>query len=391
MKNILPTYTILISRYLAKSFLAIWAVATVISCGSKDETPASADSTHVENSVMLSAAQLKNSGIVIGKIEQKSISSVLKVNGRIDVPPQNIISVSVPMGGYLKYTKLLPGMHLSKGEVIAIMEDQQYIQLQQDFLTAKARLIFTANEYNRQKELNQSKASSDKVFQQTEVDYTTEKINVKSLAERLKLIGINPDKLDENTISKSINIYSPIDGYVSKVNVNIGKFTQPSEVLFELINPTDIHLALTIFEKDLSKLSIGQKLFAYTNSQPDKKYECEIILIGKNLSTERSTEVHSHFEDYDKSLIPGMYMNAEIEIQNNTVYALPEEAIVRFENNQYVFLAETDTRFTIQEIKTGDVEKGFVEIISGVGLTDKKIVIKGAYNLLMAMKNKVEE
>lgn len=391
MKNILPTYTILTSRYMVKSILTIWAVATVISCGSKNETPASADSTHVENSVTLSAAQLKNSEIVLGKIEQKPISSVLKVNGRIDVPPQNIISVSVPMGGYLKYTKLLPGMHLSKGEVIAIMEDQQYIQLQQDFLTAKARLIFTANEYNRQKELNQSKASSDKVFQQTEVDYTTEKINVKSLAERLKLIGINPDKLDENTISKSINIYSPIDGYVSKVNVNIGKFTQPSEVLFELINPTDIHLALTIFEKDLSKLSIGQKLFAYTNSQPDKKYECEIILIGKNLSTERSTEVHSHFEDYDKSLIPGMYMNAEIEIQNNTVYALPEEAIVRFENNQYVFLAETDTRFTIQEIKTGDVEKGFVEIISGVGLTDKKIVIKGAYNLLMAMKNKVEE
>jgi membrane fusion protein, heavy metal efflux system len=376
---------------MAKSILAICTLATIISCGSKNETSASADSTHVETSVTLSAAQLKNAGIVLSKIEQKSISSVLKANGRIDVPPQNIISVSVPMGGYLKYTKLLPGMHLSKGEVIAIMEDQQYIQLQQDYLTAKARLIFTANEYNRQKELNQSKASSDKVFQQTEVDYTTEKINVKSLAERLKLIGINPNKLDENTISKSINIYSPIDGYVSKVNVNIGKFTQPSEVLFELINPDDIHLALTIFEKDLSKLSIGQKLFAYTNSQPDNKYECEIILIGKNLSTERSTEVHSHFENYDKSLIPGMYMNADIEIKNNTVYALPEEAIVRYQNNQYIFFAETDSRFTIQEIKTGDMEKGFVEIISGVGLTDKKIVIKGAYNLLMAIKNKVEE
>jgi len=391
MKNLLHTYTIIISRYMKTSILAICILVTVISCGSKNETPASADSTHVENSVTLSAAQLKNAGIVLGKIEQKSISSVLKVNGRIDVPPQNMISVSAPMGGYLKYTKLLPGMHLSKGEVIAVMEDQQYIQLQQDYLTAKARLIFTANEYNRQKELNQSKASSDKVFQQTEVDYTTEKINVKSLGERLELIGINPDKLDENTISKSINIYSPINGYVSKVNVNIGKFTQPSEVLFELINPADIHLALTIFEKDLSKLSIGQKLFAYTNSQPDKKHECEIILIGKNLSTERSTEVHSHFENYDKSLVPGMYMNAEIEIKNNNVYALPEEAIVRFQNNQYVFVAEAETMFTIQEVKTGDSEKGFIEIVSGEGLVDKKIVVKGAYNLLMTMKNKVEE
>jgi membrane fusion protein, heavy metal efflux system len=391
MKNIRQTYTKIIPHYMTKSIFAICALATVISCGSKNGAPASVDSTHVENSVALSAAQLKNAGIVLGKIEQRSISGVLKVNGRIDVPPQNMISVSVPMGGYLKYTKLLPGMHLSKGEVIAVMEDQQYIQLQQDYLTAKARLNFTANEFNRQKELNQSKASSDKVFQQTEVDYATEKINVKSLAERLELIGINPAKLDENTISKSINIYSPIDGYVSKVNVNIGKFTQPSEVLFELINPSDIHLALTIFEKDLSKLSIGQKLFAYTNSQPDKRHECEIILIGKNLSAERSTEVHSHFENYDKTLVPGMYMNAEIEIKNTNVYALPEEAIVRFQNNQYIFLAESDASYSIHEVKTGVFENGFIEIVSGESLVDKKVVVNGAYHLLMTMKNKVEE
>ena len=391
MKNIFQTYLITISNYLTKSILLIFSLASFISCGSKNEVPASADSTHVENAVTLSAAQLKNAGIVLGKMEQRSISGMLKVNGRVDVPPQNMISVSVPMGGYLKYTKLLPGMHLNKGEVIAIMEDQQYIQLQQDYLTAKARLNFMANEYQRQKELNQSKASSDKVFQQTEADYITEKINVKSLAERLELIGIIPSKLDENTISKSVNIYSPIDGYVSKVNVNIGKFTQPSEVLFELINPSDIHLALTIFEKDLSKLSIGQKLFAYTNSQPDKKHECEIILIGKNLSTERSTEVHSHFENYDKSLVPGMYMNAEIEIKNNSVNALPEEAIVRFQNNLYIFLAKTETVFTIHEVKTGDSENGFIEIISSEELMGKKVVVKGAYNLLMTMKNKVEE
>jgi len=391
MKNISFINTLAKMRNATKSILFLSALWLVLSCSSKNAEPESMDTGEIENSVTLSNDQFKNSDIELGKISQKSISSVLKVNGRIDVPPQNMISVSVPMGGYLKSTKLLPGMHLNKGEIIAVMEDQQYIQLQQDYLTAKARLNFTANEYNRQKELNQSKASSDKVLQQTEVEYTTEKINVKSLAERLKLIGVNPDKLDENTISKSINLYSPIDGYVAKVNVNIGKFTQPSEVLFELINPADIHLALTIFEKDLSKLSIGQTVYAYTNSLPDKRYECEIILIGKNLSAERSTEVHSHFENYDKSLIPGMYMNAEIEIKNNSVHALPEEAIVRFENNQYIFISENKTTFTIQEVKTGDSENGFIEIISGEKLIDKNIVMKGAYNLLMTMKNKVEE
>ena len=344
-----------------------------------------------ENAVTLTPDQFKNAAIMVGKIEQKTISQVLRVNGKIDVPPQNMVSVSVPLGGYLKYTKLLPGMHLTKGESIAIMEDQQYIQLQQEFLTAKTKLNFTAHEYERQKELNQSKATSDKIFQQTQADYLTGKINVNALGEKLKLIGINPDQLNENTISKSINIYAPINGYVSKVNVNIGKYTQPSEVLFELINPTDIHLALTIFEKDLNKISIGQKLIAYTNGQPDKMHACEIIFIGKDLSSEGSTVVHCHFENYDKSLVPGMYMNAIIELENNEAYVLPEEAIVRFQNKHYVFQVMGPAEFELMEVQIGNSENGFTEIILGSRLSDKSLVTKGAYSLLMKMKNKVEE
>jgi len=389
MENILFSRTLFNKTVLSTLSASILGFA-MIACSSKNEAPTTDVVQHNEDIVTLTADQYKNASLSFGMIEQKSISSTLKVNGRVEVPPQNMISVSVPMGGYLKYTQLLPGMHLNKGDVIAVMEDQQYVQLQQDFLIAKSRLKNVSNEYERQKELNQSKATSDKVFQQTESDFTTEKVNVKALGERLRLIGINPDKLDENTMSRSINIYSPIDGYVSKVNVNIGKYMQPSEVLFELINPADIHLALTIFEKDLDKIFIGQKVFAYNNSQPETKHECEIILIGKNLSVERSTEVHSHFEDYDKSLVPGMYMNADIEIKNNTAYALPVESIVRFENNQYIFVEDKEN-FKIEQVLTGASENGFLEIIGGENLVGKKIVINGAYNLLMKMKNQVEE
>lgn len=385
---------IIFSRFIKRSNIAVttaFAISLIsLSACSTNNEAGNQETTTQENSVTLSDAQYQNASLRIGKLEQKSISNVLKVNGKIDVPPQNIVSVSVPTGGYLKNTKLMPGMHVNKGESIAVMEDQQYIQLQQDYLTAKAQLNFMASEYARQKELNESKASSDKVFQQTEADFMTTKINVRSLAEKLKLIGVNPDQLNENNISKSINIYSPIDGYVSKVNVNIGKYTQPSEELFELINPTDIHLALTVFEKDLDKLFIGQKVFAYTNNQPENKHECEIILIGKNLSNERSAEVHSHFEEYDKNLLPGMYMNAEIEIKSNNVYALPDQAIVRFENKQYIFIEENGQRFTIQDVETGVAENGFTEILSGEKLVGKNIVVEGAYNLLMMMKNKEE-
>jgi cobalt-zinc-cadmium efflux system membrane fusion protein len=369
------------------------AFSILTSCGNKKTETTATEETPSETTVELTDAQLKNSEIITGKIELRNISSLLKVNGKIEVPPQNMVSVSVPMGGYLKSTKLLAGMHISKGEVIATMEDQQYIQLQQDYLTAKAHFTSIEAEYNRQKELNQSKASSDKIFQNAQTDYLSQKILIKSLSEKLKLIGVNPDNLNENTISKSINITSPIDGFVSQVKMNIGKYATPTDVLFELVNPSDIHLTLTIFEKDLNKISIGQKIFAYNNTQPDKKYICEIILIGKDVTSERTIQVQSHFEQYDKSLIPGMYMNAEVEVCTNNAFVIPNDGLVRFEGKQYVFTQTEKNKYEMQEVTTANNENGFTQIsfADSTEMRNKTFVIKGAYTLLMKMKNTEEE
>jgi cobalt-zinc-cadmium efflux system membrane fusion protein len=359
-----------------------------LSCGSQAPSEQKEQSKTSALIINFTGAQIKNAGLASGYPEERSISSILKVNGQIDVPPQNIVSVSVPLGGYLKSTHLLPGMHVKRGEVIATIEDQQYIQLQQDYLTALARLSFIESDYNRQKALNESKASSDKLFQQAEAEYKSEVILVKSLNEKLKLIGINPGILNENTLSRSVQITAPIDGFVSAVNVNIGKYVNPSEVLFELINPTDIHLALTVFEKDLDKLYIGQKLEAYTNHHPGIKYNCEIILISQNLSAERNVQVHCHFEHYDKTLIPGMYMNADIRVITNKAVVVPEDAVVSYEGKQYIFIEKEQGQYEMKEVTTGIVENGFIEITSPEKNVRQKVVLKGAYTLLMALKNR---
>ena len=150
-------------------------------CNSKkEEQPL--ETTANANLVSITDAQLKNTTIEIGKLEKRDISSILKVTGKIDVPPQNMVSVSMPLGGYLTSTKLLPGLHIAKGEIIATMEDQQYVQLQQDYLTTKSKLYFAEKEYQRQKELNQNQASSDKVYQQADAEYKILRITLSALA-----------------------------------------------------------------------------------------------------------------------------------------------------------------------------------------------------------------
>lgn len=372
--------------------IGIFLTAILFACGKQDNTSsANTVETVNENAVKLTDAQIQSAGVQVGKLEKKDISTILKVNGTVDVPPQSLVSVSMPLGGYLKSTHLLPGMYVKKGEVIATMEDQQYIQLQQDYLVTKSNLEYAASEYNRQKELYETKSSSEKVFQQARMEYDNQKIALRALAEKMELIHLNPDKLTESNISNTVQIYAPISGFVSAVKMNIGRYVTGTDVLFELINPSDIHLNLRVFEKDIEKLSIGQSVMAYTLHQPDKKYPCEIMLISQALSDDRTAEVHCHFEKYDKILLPGMYLNAEIAVKNHNAWVVPEDAVVIFEGKSFLFVAVSKNEYKMTLIETGVMEAGSIEIKNAETLSDVEIVTAGAYTILMEMKNKSEE
>lgn len=349
------------------------------------------EQTSENDYVELTEEQYKNADIQLGTLEFKSISKSIKLSGKVDVPPQNLISVSVALSGYLLSTKLLPGMQVKKGEVIAVLEDEQYIQLQQDYLTTKAQFDFTASEFKRQKELNENKASSDKLFQQTKANYETQYAMLKGLEQKLKLIGINPSSLTADNISRTIQVLSPINGFVSSVYVNVGKYINSNDVMFELMNPDDIHLILTVYEKDIHWLELGQKVWAYSNSNPSQKYECEIILISQSIGSREAAEVNCHFVLHNQRLLPGTFMNADVQVNNMHVHALPDEAIVRFENKNYIFVETQKMKFQIVPVDLGNSASGYTEILNADQLQDKKIVLRGAYTLLMTLKNTSDE
>ena len=375
-------------------YIAIYSLILFTSC-KEQQTVDAADASQPKKAVIssdvvvVSAEQLKNADIVLGMPEVREMNTSLKVSGVIDVPPQNIVSVSIAMGGYLKNTTMIPGQGVRKGTVLAELEDQQYIQLQQDYLTALSHLEYLKTDFDRQKTLNESKSTSDKVFQQAKRDYDSQKILVKSLREKLLLIGVNPDALNEENISRGVRIYSPINGYVTKVNFNIGKYINPTDVLFEIVDPSDLHVRLTVFENEAANLRAGQKLTFSTNSNPTVKYTAYIHLITPNIEENRSTDVHCHFEGAPRNIFPGTFVNADIALNDAKVTAVPEEAVVKWENKEYLFVQASSNQFQLLSIETGVSNNGFVEIKTVVG--SQKVVIKNAYTLLMKMKNNSEE
>lgn len=377
-----------------KQLINIVFVIVLVACNNIKKQAAEAVAQNDSSAIVeLTAEQIKKAGIETGTITSRTMHSRLQVNGMVDVPPQSMISVSFPLGGYLKATKLLPGLRIRKGEVLAVLEDPQYIQLQQDYLMAKAKLQFAEADYQRQKDLNSTQASSEKALQMAKSEYESNKVLVKALAQKLLLINIHPERLTENNITRQVNVYSPINGFVSKVNVNIGKYVSPTDVLFELVDPSDIHLNLTVFEKDAALLAIGQNVTAYSNDKPEEKHAADIFLISRNVNEDRAVTVHCHFHQYDPLLLPGMYMNAVIDVNNKNAEALPDEAVVRWQNKFYVFVVKDALKFEMIPVNTGVTADGYTEVIlpPSAKTDGLQLVIKNAYTLLMKLKNSGEE
>jgi cobalt-zinc-cadmium efflux system membrane fusion protein len=380
-----------------KSYLLVSLnLILLLACGTESKTTnlaaeTESDTISSQQIVHFSAAQVKNAGIETGNPELENMSQTLSLQGQIEVPPHGVVSLSFPLGGYLKSTKMLPGMRVSKGQNLAELEDMQFIQIQQDYLTAKEKLSLNQTEFERQRDLNASKASSDRSFQQARSEMETQRILMNALGQKLELIGIDPAKLDAGNIRKSVTIVSPINGFVSKVNINIGQYTAPTDILFELVDPRNIHLSLNVFEKDLSSLSVGQTVTAYSNSQPGQKFQAKIILITKNLDENRMAEVHCHFDKYNPALVPGMYMNGEVSITTNKAITVPEDAVVRWENKFYVFEYKGNENYEMIEVEPGAINNAKQQIAAQGIEPTTKIVTKNAYSLLMKIKNTEEE
>jgi membrane fusion protein, heavy metal efflux system len=340
--------------------------------------------------------QAKLANIETGIIELRSLSGMLKVNGLVTVAPQNLATVCMPLGGFIKSITLMPGNAVSKGQTLAILENQEFIDIQQNYLEAKNKLTFAEAEFKRHTELFKEDVYSQQNLQQVTSDYKNLKAQVNALEQKLALIGIKPASLNEDNITRSVAVVSPISGYVKTVNISIGKFVSSSDILFEIENSDKLFLELTLFEKDADKVSEGQKIRFFINNETEQ-HDAMIYQTGKSINTDKTYKVYAAVPGKCKNILPGMYVNAIIEATSSQVTTVPSEAIVSFDDKDYIFLFDKNkveggkpfTEYRMIPVKKGVTDGGYTEITMPEGVDTKtaKVVIKGAYNLLSAKKN----
>jgi RND family efflux transporter MFP subunit len=417
-----------------KYIIAILVITTLLllnSCRNKN-APVEHGEEHPdkhENALTtgLTAEQIKTIGIQFGKLEKKQLTASLKANGLLKVPNQNRASATATYGGVVKTILVQPGNKVSKGQVLATISNATFISLQEDFLSTSAKTDLAQMEYERQKILKEGNAASQKSFQQVEAELKTLKAKKSSLNKQLELIGINTVKLSSENMQSVVSITSPINGSVSDVKVNIGTFVEANNPIVEIVDNSQLHLDLYVYEKDLNKLKVGQTIHFTLTNNAGKEYDAKIFGISNTFEPNtKAIAIHAQVEGDKANLIDGMSITALVSLQNAMLNAVPTDAIVSSEGQDYIFIVtdkhneeehhydkevehkhdgnrhdhkegekekptESEMIFEKIPVKRGTTDVGYTEITLLKEIpSGADIVTKGAFFILAKMTNQGE-
>ena len=365
-------------------YIAVSIALFLSSCGTKTETKEEHHSEHSTVEVQLKPEQIKAIGLETGFITNRNLKTTLKVNGKLMLPPQNQAQVSLPVGGIVKNILVREGAFVNQGDALATIQSTEFIQLQQDFLQSKSQLEFLKAEFERQKELQKENINATKTFQKAESDYKSQIMLCNALKQKLSLYNVSGEKLTEENISNNFTVTAPITGNIHTIAINIGTFAEPNKQMFDIVDNRFLHIDLTIFEKDISKIHEGQKLTFTDANDPMHLHKATIFSINKAFEDNQQAVIaHAKIEDVTETLLSGMFIEARINIDDSTTRALPSDAIVSNGNDHYIFVETQVNTYKQVQVRIGTTDQNFTEIIPLEEITEQqKIVVSGAYYLL---------
>lgn len=336
--------------------------------GAKEEGHSDGEAATI---AVLTQEQMKSVGVQLGTIENKNLTASIKVNGALRVPNNNKANATSLYGGVIQTLKVQLGDQVRKGQVIATIENPQFVQQQEEYITINSRITNAEQELQRQKDLQAGNAGALKNLQNATAEVNALRARKASLAKQIQLMGINPGSITPANLRAALTVTSPVTGTVSTEFAKIGSYVDVSSPVVEIVDNQLIHLDLQVFEKDLPKVKVGQNVsFSLTNN-PEATYTAKVFNIGSSFENQsKSVAVHCTVTGNKAGLIDGMNVTALVGVGTALTAAVPNDAIAEADGKFYIFV-KTDKK--PEEHEEAEAEGGTEEGEKHSPAEEKKI------------------
>ncbi|BDD12742.1 hemolysin D (plasmid) [Fulvitalea axinellae] len=373
------------------------AIACQNSSSEGQDTSGMAELPLEQTPVNFNAEQYNLAGLKSGKVTEREISAPVKLNGRVSVSPEGEALVSAPFGGYLRSPGRLAGQAVRKGEVLAVLENPEFVTMQEEYLESRSRTRFLKAEFERQSALREADVNAEKTYQRVVSEYETSKARTAGLEKKIRMAGIDLKSVRRGDISSTGRVYSPIAGFISESKVKRGAYVKAEDVLFAVVDKEKRQLSLRAFESDLPGLEEGQSIRFSLARGGRKQYGGTVMLIGKVAGEDKTVPVYASLgEESSGKVLPGMNVKANVATATARRLTVPDEAIVQLDNKDYLVEQKREGQgyvFRLRAVNPGISQDGYtaVSISRNFDVANTVILTDNAYAVLSALRNSAEE
>ncbi len=333
-----------------------------------------------ENQISLTQDQLNNLGIKLGSLQQVQQIPLLYAPAKIVIPPDREYVVSASQAGLISTLNASTGDSVAKGQILAVINSPDLLNLQRQFLKAKNDLKLALTNYQRDKKLFNEGVISDRRWQETQARYNGYANETNEAQQLLEIAGVSPQdikKLSETRqLSSQLTIHSPIDGVVLDRLVVAGQRIHILEPLYRIANLETLWVDINIPQEKIGSIKIGD-LVLINNSTA----RARIILIGQNVNPQNQTVLaRAVIEGRHATIRAGQTVNTQIiQTSSKPVFKVSNTAVAQSEGRFYIFI-RTESGFSVQPVQILGKE-GNNSIISGELEKGRQIAVKGAVAL----------
>ncbi|WP_025042007.1 efflux RND transporter periplasmic adaptor subunit [Nitrosospira briensis] len=323
--------------------------------------------------------------ITIGQPTMIDLADKLQVPSQVEVDEERLVSIGSYVTGRIIDLYVTLGESVDAGAPLARISSPELTQAQLAYLRASSRTVLAQKAAERAHHLLSADVIAIAEVERRESELEVSRAELEAAKDQLRLLGVDnsalKDLVDKGHILPSVAIKASKSGIVIGRHVIIGQVVQPADQLFQVADLSAVWVVGDVPEQIARNVRVGQHVEIHVPALGDVNFDGLIIFVADTVNPlTRTVMVRTMVENPKRKLKPDMLATMHITDNPHKSMVVPETAVVREANRDYVFLSQGNNRFLRIPVELGPEVADMRPVLKGL-TAEQPIVVDGAFHL----------
>ncbi len=364
-----------------------WTLAVLCllaACGQKPE-PATSAAKPQTDPLQVQIPPAMASRFEVATLQARELETMKEVTGRIEANDRLVTRIGASVTGRVTEVLVEVGDRVQAGQALARVASPELSQAQMAYLRAHSAAALADRAVERARQLYQADVIGSAELQRRESEQAVAHAEKRATQDQLRLLGIPAEAMaqlrDKGVLHPHAAVVSTLSGVVIERKVSNGQVAQPGDPLFTVADLSKVWVVGDMPEQTARTVQVGQRVDIEVPALGGRQLSGRIVHVGDTVSPEtRTVTLRTQVDNASRDLKPQMLATMRIRGEARKTLAVPQEAVVRENDRDHVYVRVADNTFRYTPVELGGAQSELRPVLKGLS-EGEAVVVRGAFHL----------